>query len=76
MSLISDMNSIRSLPTMARERRALAANVVFAAAVLGALWVFEIPVAVPGVLIALLVALLASRLAYRAKHGDEEPDAA
>jgi 2-hydroxychromene-2-carboxylate isomerase len=76
MSLISDMNSIRPLPTMARERRALVANVAFAAAVLGALWVFEVPIAIPGVLIALLVALLASRLAYRAREGDEEPDAA
>ena len=76
MSLISDMNAVRPLPTVAREARAFAANVAFALLVLGALWVFEIPLLFPGIVIGVLVALLGARLGFRAVRGDAGTEAA
>ncbi|WP_299053977.1 hypothetical protein [uncultured Nocardioides sp.] len=76
MSLISDMNALRPLPTVAREARAFAANVAFALLVLGALWAFEVPLLLPSVVIGVLVALLGARLAFRAVRGDRGSDAA
>lgn len=74
MSLIADMNRIRPLPTVAREVRALLANVAFAALVLVGLWVFELPLVLPSVVVGVVLLVMAGRLAYRVKRGDD-PDA-
>lgn len=74
MSLIADMNRIRPLPTVAREVRALVANVAFAALVLVGLWVFELPLVLPSVVVGVVLLVMVGRLAYRVKRGDD-PDA-
>jgi ABC-type molybdate transport system permease subunit len=74
MSLIADMNRIRPLPTVAREVRALLANVAFAALVLVGLWVFELPLVLPSVVVGVVLLVMVGRLAYRVHRGDD-PDA-
>lgn len=76
MSLISDMNALRPLPTVAREARAFAANVALALLAVGVLWAFEVPLLLPSVVIGVLVVLLGARLAFRAVQGDRGSDAA